>query len=607
MKGHFRAGESVYISSLQKRMFFSAFLTAAYTEFIEIIAFTIDTVIVCSFFGEREIAAVGLAGPVFFIIGMPAACFAGGLQTVCSQEMGRGHIDEVCRKFSQTLCLIAWAMSAAAAVLLLAVPKLAFLFGARGNAADLAGLTSQYMYGIVLAALPYVLLAALTPVAVLDNGNRAVILSAAAGAIVNVAMDIASVMLGWGLFGIGMATAVSNCVSVAILLLHFLRKGNVIHFTRISLRPEGIGEVVRRGLPSAFHSLAGVIRSIVLNALVVLVGGGIGMSVLALHGTVLDFVNIIPFGIAGALGILAGITYGERNEEDMLSFGVLAHRYIFRSSLLISVLLVLFRRQIAGFFLNTDSEGFPLMLYAVTCIAANSLMNAFVYSWVSYLQAVGKGREAQRMETAVNLVCYLALAFLLSFLMGIKGTFAAFPASTALALAGVFRIYEKRSGRRRPKAEDYLGMGGNTYDRVRDAIAYPVATPEECALLSEQIMLLCKGHRLSQKTGYFAGLAAEEITTNALAYGGNSGKGKPVLDVRVVIADGTLILRMRDNGQAFNLSSLSKMVAEDGDPTRNIGTRMICSLADSIDYYRIYGMNTTIIRICDRQDTAGSA
>ena len=30
-------------------------------------------------------------------------------------------------------------------------------------------------------------------------------------------------------------------------------------------------------------------------------------------------------------------------------------------------------------------------------------------------------------------------------------------------------------------------------------------------------------------------------------------------------------------------------------------------LADSIDYYRIYGMNTTIIRICDRQDTAGSA
>ena len=49
------------------------------------------------------------------------------------------------------------------------------------------------------------------------------------------------------------------------------------------------------------------------------------------------------------------------------------------------------------------------------------------------------------------------------------------------------------------------------------------------------------------------------------------------------------------------------MVAEDGDPTRNIGTRMVCSLADSIDYYRIYGMNTTIIRICDRQDTAGSA
>lgn len=604
MKGRFRARESIYVSSLQKKMFFSAFLTAAYTEFIEIIAFTIDTIIVCTYFGEREIAAVGLAGPVFFLIGMPAACFAGGLQTVCSHEMGRGHIDAVCRKFSRTMLFAAWTMTIAGAVLLLSVPKLAFLFGARGNAADIAGLTSQYMYGVGLSAVPYVLLSAMTPVAVLDNGNRTVVISAAVGAAVNIAVDIASAVLGWGLFGIGTATAVSYAVSAVILLLHFRNKENVIRFTRVSLRPMGIEEIIRRGLTSASYYAAGAIRSVVLNAMVVSLGGGIGMSVLALHGTILDFVNIIPIAIAGALGILAGITYGERNEEDMGSFGALAHRYIIFLSVLISAILFLFRRPIAGFFLDASSEGFPLMLYAIVCIAVSCMMNALVYSRVSYLQAVGKDGEARWMDTASNLVCYLALALLLSFPMGVRGVFAAFPASMALVLASVFLIYGKRSGRRVPKAGDYLGMEGYSYDPVRDTIAYPVSTPEECMLLSEQIALFCKGHRFSPKTAYFASLAAEEITMNALAGGSGFGKEKPPLDIRVVIEDGTLILRMRDNGQAFNLSSLSRMIDEDGDPARNIGTRMICSLADSIDHYRIYGMNTTIIRIRDRKNAA---
>ncbi|MBQ9454461.1 MAG: AMP-binding protein, partial [Thermoguttaceae bacterium] len=100
-------------------------------------------------------------------------------------------------------------------------------------------------------------------------------------------------------------------------------------------------------------------------------------------------------------------------------------------------------------------------------------------------------------------------------------------------------------------------------------------------------------------TGYLAGLAAEEITAHAILSGGEAGSGDPILDVRVTASDRTLVLRVRDNGQAFNLSSLSRMASDAGDPGSNFGVRMICSLADRIDYYRVYGMNTTIIRITD--------
>ena len=88
---------------------------------------------------------------------------------------------------------------------------------------------------------------------------------------------------------------------------------------RVPLRPEGIGGIVRLGLPTAVHSAAGMLRSIILNALVVSLGGSIGMTVLALHGSIMDFVDILPVGISGAIGILAGITYGELVYNDALS------------------------------------------------------------------------------------------------------------------------------------------------------------------------------------------------------------------------------------------------------------------------------------------------
>ena len=596
--------DSVYISSLQKKMFSSAFLTAAFTQFTEIVAFTIDTLIVCFFFGEKEVAAVGLAAPYFFLVGIPAACFSGGLQTVCSQEMGRGHVEEVSNRFSRTMLFVACVMAAVTAALLLTVPQQAFLYGARGNAADLAGLTSKYLYGICLSAAPYVAFAAMMPAAVLDNGSRTVVLSMVIGAAANVAVDLLTVFRGWGLLGIGLATAVSNVVSLLVLLLHFLKKGNVIRFVRVPLRPDGIGEVLRLGLPEGIHSAAGMLRSIILNALVVSLGGSIGMTVLALHGSIMDFVDILPVGISGAMGILAGITYGELDPDEMEGYGVLAHRYIFSSSILVTAVLLLFRRQIAGIFLGPGSAGFQLMQYAIVCIAAGSLANAFVYSRVSYLQAVGKTRDAQWLEISANFLWCLVLAFGLSVPFGIRGPFAAFPLSKILVLASIIPIYSKRSGKRLPSSQDYLGLDERFSSSAKDAIEYSVQSLEECTLLSEQVSMFCKGHRLSRRTGYFASLAAEEITTHAILSRGNTGSKDPVLDVRVTAADSVLFLRVRDNGQAFNLSSLSRMASGEEDPGSNFGVRMICSLADKIDYYRVYGMNTTIIRIRDGANSA---
>jgi len=72
----------IYISRIQRRMFLLAFATAFAAAFTQTLAVLIDNVIVCTFYGETEVAAVSLAGPFFYLLEIPAAGLAAGIQTV---------------------------------------------------------------------------------------------------------------------------------------------------------------------------------------------------------------------------------------------------------------------------------------------------------------------------------------------------------------------------------------------------------------------------------------------------------------------------------------------------------------------------------------------
>ena len=58
-----------------------------------------------------------------------------------------------------------------------------------------------------------------------------------------------------------------------------------------------------------------------------------------------------------------------------------------------------------------------------------------------------------------------------------------------------------------------------------------------------------------------------------------------------------MIIRLRDGGAAFNLKRFADRLSEEKDPGEGNGIRILLNAAESIEYYRTYGMNTTIIRV----------
>lgn len=69
-------------------------------------------------------------------------------------------------------------------------------------------------------------------------------------------------------------------------------------------------------------------------------------------------------------------------------------------------------------------------------------------------------------------------------------------------------------------------------------------------------------------------------------------RARPEVDIKVVLrADGALVLRIRDNGRAFNPLDYD---LEAGDSLGCIGIKLVRSLIADLEYQNVLGLNNTV-------------
>ena len=586
----------IYISKIQQRMFFLSFATAFIAAFTQTLAVLIDNIIVCAFYGETEIAAVTVAGPFFYILEIPAAGLAVGIQTVCAKNIGAGQVDKVNRLFNQLFFFIGAVMLALTVLSFLFTPQMAVMFGARGNTAVLLPLAEQYIYGLSFEIVPYVLFCIMTPVVILDDGGRLVSIASACGCITNIVLDFLSVRFGWGLFGIGVASSASAAVYFLITMLHFVSQEKVIKLHFVRMRFSELKDVFIASAPKAVLSLADTLRSVLFISLVSITGGVVGACVLSINGTIAYTVMIIAKGIAGAVGIMTGICWGEKNGDDLEGNGVLAHRYTLVAVICVVTVLLVCARPLSYALTESDASA-ELLRFAIYLICLGAPFSILVQARISYLQAIEHVREAQWMGIASNLVILTVAALLYVVPFGVRGVFMAFSTAPILTLLVSLVIHRKRSGKAFPAVDDYLELDDSFYTKPGDVISYPLESIEDCALASEQVVLFCRGHKIEDRKCFLAGVCFEELATNSIEHGIKTSKGIKTADIRVVIDSGDVIIRLRDGGRAFNLKNFAERMERDDNLESGIGIKIIMNSVKNVSYYRTYGMNTTIIKI----------
>lgn len=585
-------------NTILRRMFFTILLTTMIIEFTQVGSNFIDGIITSKLLSADEMAAVGMAYPVFSLVGIISGCLATGMRTLCSQEIGRGNTKRLSKLFSETVCISVLIALAIVAGLYFARYPFAKLIGANDNASNLLEPTVQYILGLLPGIPAIMVCATMSPGIQLDNGYKLINIGAIADLCVNSLFDVLAIRLNLGVFGIGLATSLGRWVNLAVILTHFFKKNRVIHFRIGKASAKDMGSIVSLGSLVAVKRAANIVGPVIINNLVVAAGGSAAMTVVSVRNSINNLGEIPIAGIAGAVGILTAIFFGEINKDEINDTGKNAHKLTFIIVGVVSILTAVLSRVIAVFYLGADSESLDLMTFAIICLAIRWPIQTLVESRISYLQSVRQIKRSNILTFAVRFVSLVGCTIVLNWIFGIYGIMAAFPAASLVTLIAITIVYQVKTKSFVPKQKDYMILEDKFEIAPQDIIEYPIRNLDDASLASEQLELFARGHKIPQKRAYYAALCVEEMLQNTIERGFTQSK-KKLIDLRVVISDEDIVIRIRDDCKEFSLPNQIKLVEDKSadDPAGDVGIKMVSKLAKDITYYRSFDTNNTIIRI----------
>ena len=256
------------------------------------------------------------------------------------------------------------------------------------------------------------------------------------GSLLNLALDpLLMFGLGLGIDGAGLATALSQLASFAILLSMFRpgRTASRFRLRFVSRRPAVVGTILAVGSPSLVRNVFNCLSPIVLNHQAAAYGDA-AIAAMSIVGRVGFFMAAIAIGIGQGLQPVAGFNYGARRFDRVrgaLWFAVAAGCAV---QACVAVPCAFAARDIVAWF-RDDPAVVAVGAVALRWQAATLVVNHITVCTNMLFQSVGLGGRASFLSSLRNGLCFLPMIAVLPLWLGVRGVALAQPAADVLSFA----------------------------------------------------------------------------------------------------------------------------------------------------------------------------
>ena len=423
--------ERLFSSTPVLRLFFMAAIPGAIGMLMQSAYDLADGVLVGRFVSETAFAAINLAMPFVYVNFAFGDLIGVGSAVPISHAQGRGERALACNIFT-CACIMNVAFGFLTGLLFLLVsPHLMAMMGATG---ELQAQATLYLR-VYAAFLPItsICFAIDNYLRICGKINRSLFCNAL---LAGTGLVLELLLLGFFDLGVG-AAALSYCIAIAVSvcvgLWPFYQRRLYLSFCRPHFSFALVSGIVRNGAPAFLENVAGRVTAVVLNTVLLAVGG---LDAVSIYGVAMfcdAFLVPLVYGVVDSMQPAVGFNWGAKNLERVRSLEVCCFVAAAAVSLVLAFVVFMWPEAITLVFLPEAEEA----LVASAAHALRIVSFSFILRWLpfavqSYMVAVGQSRLAAICSVSQSLVFPLVTLAVLSPL-GLEGLWLNMPVSTVAA------------------------------------------------------------------------------------------------------------------------------------------------------------------------------
>ena len=221
-----------------------------------------------------------------------------------------------------------------------------------------------------------------------------------------------------GIFGAGLATAISQYIAIGVMLTHFIGKKNTLRFVKPTQVLKKIGSISVTGFSTAINDLALAIIGILFNRQIMIYLGSDALAVYGIITQVTSFAQCLAYGIGQAGQPILSQNYGAGRYDRIKE----CLRYCLYTCVGMGVfwvgLLLIFPNAIMNFFMNPTPSVAQIAQDILRAYGISYIFLPFNIFATYYFQAVMKPNISMIASLARGAVISGAMIMLLPRLFG---------------------------------------------------------------------------------------------------------------------------------------------------------------------------------------------
>ncbi len=531
--------------------------------------------------GKVGLATMSLVAPVYMIYNVLDVGIAVGASVKYTQALGKGNAKKGIDIFSQMLIIDIAVSIIVAVVGFLAMPYILRALGAGSPRSELWNYTKEYLQIMFLGAPLTFLFFLLYYCVRCDDGEK----TASAGYTIGYLTDVvasAVFIMGFKLDvkGAIFATVLGKAVGVCIFMIHFTKKWSILRFRPVKPDFKIIFSALKTGMSSSVGYIGQFIALIVVNNILLRLGGSNALAQL----NVVQNVSYVALAIYTALGDtvqpLSGTFFAERNDDAIRRIMNLGIRIGLIFGGVISVAFAIFAPQVCVLFGikggAVDAAALAIRFYCLSVIPAGISI-----TWSACFQAIKRERMVFFINQLRTFICFLGFAIVLSH-FNLKWFWLSFVGCELLSILiwAPIAIFKKHSFS--DKVFTYL------LDVYSSDISELLSKTEE----------FCDENELDMKKTLTITMCIEEVCQAIIENAFNKKGDEYIMLSLCIEKDGSVVMHFRDNADAFNPFAMRiGQNYEDEEHLASLGIQMVKSKSKEFFYRKYASFNTLTVEV----------